>query len=153
MEGGGGGSQGRAALRRGISAFLNRGSAAGGRRWKLDVRPRGGRAEAFRAFENAIAHSPKDEVTILLVDSEGPVTAATPALHLRNRPGDGWNLAGVPEERVHLMVQTMETWIVADPETLAGWYGPEFPREQPSEGTGSGNRFQSPYRGRSRPRD
>ncbi|MEW6218794.1 MAG: DUF4276 family protein [Thermodesulfobacteriota bacterium] len=39
--------------------------------------------------------------------------------HLAAR--DGWDLAGTPVERVHLMVQCMEAWIVADPVALEGF--------------------------------
>ena len=81
---------------------------------------------AYEAFANARDHAEDDEITVLLVDSEAPVTAETPAAHLRARPGDQWDLAGVPDDHVHLMVQAMETWIVADPEALAGYYGQGF---------------------------
>lgn len=54
------------------------------------------------------------------------MTAASRAAHLRDRPGDGWDLAGVLEDHIHLMVQAMEAWIVADPEALAEYYGRGF---------------------------
>ena len=57
---------------------------------------------------------------VLLVDAEGPVNQA-PRRHLRDR--DGWNLSFTGENTVHLMVQTMETWIVADSEALKSYYG------------------------------
>lgn len=50
--------------------------------------------------------------TILLVDSEGPV-----------------NVTGIGDDAVHLMVQSMEAWIVADGRALAEYYGQKF---QPS---------------------
>jgi hypothetical protein len=36
--------------------------------------------------------------------------------HLKER--DKWDLAGVPEEHVHVMAQVMETWFVADPKNV-----------------------------------
>ena len=60
---------------------------------------------------------------VLLVDAEGSV-GGLPRPHLRK--SDGWDLRGVPESVVHLMVQVMETWIVADPKTLAEYYGQGF---------------------------
>ena len=60
---------------------------------------------------------------MLLVDSEAPVDGE-PAAHLTNR--DGWELHGIDEAVIHLMVQTMETWIVADPDALGGYYGQGF---------------------------
>ena len=34
----------------------------------------------------------------------------------------------MPEDHIHLMVQTMETWVVADPDTLERYYGQHFYR-------------------------
>ena len=62
-------------------------------------------------------------VTALLVDAEGPVTAS-PCLHLQRQ--DGWDLRGVPDDIVHLMIETMESWIAAGQVALAAWYGPKF---------------------------
>ena len=60
---------------------------------------------------------------LLLVDSEEPVSTTTKQ-HLFAR--DGWPLPDVPTEAVHLMVQVMETWMVADPEALSAFYGRDF---------------------------
>ena len=35
-------------------------------------------------------------------------------------------MGGISEDSVHLMVQTMEAWIVADPDALAAYYGQGF---------------------------
>ena len=61
-----------------------------------------------------------------LVDSEQRVTAATAREHLRQRPEDGWDLSFASEDRVHLMIQAMETWVVADTRALAHYYGEGF---------------------------
>lgn len=39
---------------------------------------------------------------------------------------DRWELGAVAAERVHLMTQCMEAWIVADTEMLAAFYGKSF---------------------------
>lgn len=39
---------------------------------------------------------------------------------------DDWDLDGVADEQIHLMVPTMEAWLVADPEALARFYGQGF---------------------------
>ena len=61
---------------------------------------------------------------MLLVDSETAVGNQTRRTHLQTR--DHWDLAFATDEMVHLMVRIMETWIIADPETLAAYYGSGF---------------------------
>lgn len=123
MEGGGDKGGTRAALRRGMDGFLGKlKEAARAKRWRWRLVCCGGRDEAFRAFANARS-SGGDAFVVLLVDSEGPVNAS-PRAHLAVR--DGWSLDGVDEDQIHLMVQTMETWIAADPEALAAYYGQGF---------------------------
>ena len=60
---------------------------------------------------------------LLLVDAEGPV-ATGPCEHLQVR--DRWPMAGIDAQSVHLMVQTMEAWIVADADALKEYYGRSF---------------------------
>ena len=67
--------------------------------------------------------TPESVATILLVDAEAEVKT-DPREHLLRQ--DGWDLRAAPEEAVHLMVQVMETWIVADPDELARYYGQGF---------------------------
>lgn len=81
----------------------------------------GSRGSARNAFVNAVAQNPY-VFNVLLVDAEAPVVTA-PRAHLRTR--DGWDLPD-GEECYHLMVQTMETWIVADPGALEEYYGQGF---------------------------
>ena len=49
---------------------------------------------------------------------------AQPRAHLYAR--DRWDLADVDDRAVHLMVQTMEAWIVADADALSSYYGQRF---------------------------
>ena len=88
--------------------------------WKLVCC--GPRNEAFQQFQNAV-NSSADAVNVLLVDAERPVNQL-PRRHLQDR--DGWNLSFTCEATVHLMVQTMETWIVADQAALKSYYGQGF---------------------------
>ncbi len=123
MEGGGKGKENRAALRLGMDAFLQSHKEAARDKalhWKLVCC--GPRDEAFKRFRNAV--NGKDAtVFVLLVDAEGPVNQSIRD-HLRSR--DGWNLSFASEDTVHLMVQTMETWIVADSTALRKYYGQGF---------------------------
>ena len=126
--GGGGNSTGeQKRLRTGMSGFLRElreKVRENQRQWRLV--PCGSRQQAYEKFNNARGHAREDEIIILLVDAEAPVTAPTPVEHLRTRRGGGWDLSGVDENQVHLMVQTMETWIVADSDALAVYYGQGF---------------------------
>ena len=124
MEGGGQSRDSKAALRQGMDEFLAeikdtfRGQ---NRHWRLVCC--GGRDEAFRGFRNACAHG-DGGIVVLLVDAEGPVNTPSPAAHLVAR--DGWDIDGIVDDMIHLMVQTMETWIVADRSALIRYYGQYF---------------------------
>ena len=123
MEGGGEGSATKAALRQGMTEFLKPlKEAARNKALNLKVVVCGPRSEAFKRFRNAVNNS-DDAVSVLLVDAERPVNQS-PRLHLRDQ--DKWNLSFTSEDTIHLMVQTMETWIVADSGTLKSYYGQGF---------------------------
>ena len=81
--------------------------------WKLVCC--GPRGEAFRRFRNALDNT-EDAIIVLLVDAEGP-TQAEPRAYLQTRE-EGWHLTDVDDRSVHLMVQMMEAWIVADADAL-----------------------------------
>lgn len=63
---------------------------------------------------------------VLLVDSEDPVAAGTGAWsHLRFR--DNWDRPnGSTDDNAHLMVQCMESWFLADRNTLMQYFGDGF---------------------------
>ena len=120
MEGGGPRNNTKAALRQGMQVFLGDIKDAcrrRGRQWKLVCC--GSRNEAYQGFQNALQNADAG-IVILLVDSESNVGSATPTQHLATL--DGWKLDDVSNDLVHLMVQTMETWIVADPAALRAYY-------------------------------
>ena len=123
MEGGGDSKDTKAALRVGMDGLLGTLKQSARDRkllWKLVCC--GTRNRAFRAFRNALRNG-DDSVVVLLVDAEGPVKA-TARDHLQTR--DQWDLTDIDDNAVHLMVQVMETWIAADPNALAGYYGQGF---------------------------
>lgn len=124
VEGGGDASDGKAAIREGFNQFLSplRELAKQKRiRWKIIAC--GGRDAAFDGFKTALRqHS--EAFNVLLVDAEGPVHSS-PWEHLATR--DGWKTPeGCSDEHCHLMVQTVEAWLIADRETLERYYGQNF---------------------------
>ena len=126
LEGGGQKKDSKADLRTGMGEFLKSvrdNARAAGCHWK--VVPCGSRNDAFGAFSHA-TQTDSEAINILLVDSEEPLIGG-PAAHLTAR--DGWDLSGVDPDRVHVMACVMETWIVADPEGLAGYYRQGFNRK------------------------
>ena len=125
LEGGGSGKESKAKLRQGMGEFLCELRDLARDRcvtWKIVAC--GGRDQAFDRFQNTAGEA-DGSASVLLVDAEGPV-CATARQHLRQR--DGWNLDFTSECKVHLMVQAMETWIIADPDALADYYGNNFAR-------------------------
>jgi hypothetical protein len=76
------------------------------------------------------------EFIVLLVDAEGPLTGS-PRDHLRQN--ETWDLSAAPDDALHLMVQTMEAWIVAHTNALAAFYGQAAARGKPGNGTQGGH--------------
>lgn len=144
VEGGGDTAGQKAELRQGFDAlFAREKSKAAEKSGSLRFICCGGRREAYEAFMYAVAVKPH-LVNALLVDSETSI-APIPADHGQDAQvrlnhlsqtratdsrgqGDGWQFTGVPPERIHLMVQCMEAWIVSDPDALEGFYKQEFRR-------------------------
>lgn len=127
IEGGGDGPSGKAALRQGFNAlFAKQRDKARSMRWRWDIVLCGGRNAALDAFTTAFRQN-KSAIVALLVDAEGSVSSHEPEgriEHLTAR--DKWDLRGFTADRVHLMTQSMETWIIADPEKLQSHYGQGF---------------------------
>ncbi len=125
MEGGGTG-KGAADLRRGMNEFLGElRAAARSKGWHWNLALCGSRHEAYDTFNIARYRARESEIIVLLVDAEVPVKASTTVEHLQTQE-DGLDFTGVPIEHVHLMVTTMETWIVADMTALKKFYGQGF---------------------------
>lgn len=83
--------------------------------------------EAFKAFKHALK-SPDDTFVVLLIDSDAPV-AQSRLQHLKQH--FRWDdLPKVSEAQCHFMAQMMESWFIADAETLAGYYERGFKRNR-----------------------
>jgi len=125
VEGGGDRAQGKAAIREGFGKFLSElREKARDKRIRWSIVACGGRGATYDAFRTALS-SHADAFNVLLVDSEGPVTAQ-PWQHLKAR--DNWDASGCSDDVCHMMVQDMEAWIVADADALQGFYGNGFRR-------------------------
>jgi len=117
---GGGGKESKALMRRAFGKFLSEvGSEAWERERGVQVVACGSREAAHEKFQRARIEHPT-AFNMLLVDSEAPVTG-TVRSHL-----SGWKLDSVTDDQVHLMVQAMEAWFIADMDTLARYYGQGF---------------------------
>lgn len=142
LEGGGNTAQEKAELRQGFDGLFKAEKSIS-RETLMSLRfvPCGGRKETYDAFMNALKYNP-ERISALLVDSETsiekvPENKAQDAEirlgHLRNKEGDetrqqgdGWPLKNVHPERIHLMVQCMETWIVSDASAMHEFYKQHF---------------------------
>lgn len=125
FEGGGGTASSKRKLRQGMDVFLeDLKSAARAKSLPYKIVACGDRNQTYRAFRHA-CRGDDETAAVLLVDSEESVSGNTTSLvHLHKR--DRWDLSGIAEEVVHLMIQSMETWIVSDPDALAQYYGRNF---------------------------
>ena len=119
IEGGGDSALTRGKLRPGFDAFLKSIKDKA----RVQVIMCGSCNDAYRNYLLALKSHP-GAVNVLLVDAEGPV-ADSNGDHLRRR---AWKLPPTQDPRYHLMVQAMEVLFVADPDTLAQYYGQNFQR-------------------------
>jgi hypothetical protein len=126
VEGGGDRADTKALIREGFGKFLAPlRQLARERRIKWTVTVCGRRDAAFDNFKTAQETHP-EAFLVLLVDSETPVVGGRWE-HLQRQ--DGWESGGLVDEHCHLMVRTVEAWLIADPEALAGYYGQHFNRK------------------------
>ena len=110
-------------LRKGFSQFFEKAGLQGRLPQSIAC---GSRKEAFNRFRTALKNAKSNELPILLVDSEEPVTTKA-WQHVKNRQGDHWDKPSTAaEDHLHLMVQCMESWFMADRETLANYFGQGF---------------------------
>ena len=123
VEGGGDRDLLRRECRKGFSNFFRKAGLEGR---MPRVVASGSRRDAFDDFRAAVRGAKKNDFIVLLVDSEGPVVAGSgPWQHLKAR--DNWDRpSGTTDDQVHLMVQCMEAWFLADKDCLVAYYGNGF---------------------------
>jgi len=123
VEGGGDSDALKTECRRAFKKLLERAGIKG----RLRVVPCGARRNAFEQFCTALSDSGPRDLVFLLVDAEERVTKTSPWEHVAQRRGDAWlQPDGVGNDHLHLMVQCMETWLVADRPALRIFYGQGF---------------------------
>lgn len=123
VEGGGNAKALRTLCRQGFSEFFRK---AGFKGRMPRIIAGGSRQQAFGLFSTALKNANSDDFIVLLVDAEAPVTTENGVwAHLESR--DGWiSPQGADNENAHLMVQCMESWFLADKQSLAAFFGVGF---------------------------
>jgi hypothetical protein len=87
----------------------------------------GGRDEAFKRFCIAHSNSKAQDSALLLIDSEDPMSPIEQTWnHLKVRDPSWIRPDKSSDDQVLMMTTCMETWIIADRETLKEYYGSEF---------------------------
>lgn len=119
VEGGGDSQATMSICRRGFVDFFRK--LLPGRN-EVTIVPCGGRGQAYKDYCRALKSRDDDEAVVLLVDSEEAIAPDTdPWDHLSARVGDGWEKPSDACD-VHLMVQCVESWFLADHEALKKHY-------------------------------
>ena len=122
VEGGGDSKALRSACREGFRKLLER-AGLGGRMPRIVAC--GGRGNAYDDFCTAMGD--QGALSVLLVDAEALVTEMSPWDHVKARPGDGWDKpGGATDDHLHLMVQCMESWFLADRPAMRAFFGQGF---------------------------
>lgn len=102
-----------------------------GRQYDVAVRFKlhGARQRVYDKFCEAMDND-QDSYPVLLVDSEDPVTQTGACWeHVKQRRNDNWDRpTRAQDDQCQLMVQAVESWLFADPEHLAAYYGQGFQR-------------------------
>ncbi|HEY4120763.1 MAG TPA: DUF4276 family protein [Byssovorax sp.] len=123
VEGGGNSRADQQQLRESMAKLISRALPRGAPKPKVTAD--GGRGNAFKEFKLALKAG---EPAMLLVDSESVVvTHHSPWQHVASRRGDEWERpAAASEDDLHFMAAVMETWLAADPEAAAAYFGQGF---------------------------
>jgi hypothetical protein len=119
VEGGGEGKDLKSRCREGFSKLIKKMGFAGRMPRIVSC---GGRQSAYDMFNIAMTSVGYDEYPILLVDSEDPISSNLPWEHLYLR--DRWDRpVGASDDQAQMMATCMETWIMADHESLQKVFG------------------------------
>ena len=85
-----------------------------------------GRANTFDLFSTALRNSQVAEMPLLLLDSADSVTQGH-SVWERLKVRDGWDKPDkATDGYAYLMVQVMETWLLADLDALRAYFGNDF---------------------------
>ncbi|NOY93018.1 MAG: DUF4276 family protein [Deltaproteobacteria bacterium] len=135
VEGGGDNNHALAtACRKGFRKFLEKTGSFTGRMPRIVAC--GGRGQAYKRFCSAFREAQPCDSVVLLVDSEAPVSQTSSWKHVAQRQGDGWQQPGnATDEQLHLMIECMESWFLADPHALEEFFGQGFQRSALPPGT------------------
>jgi len=89
----------------------------------VNIVAKGSRNEVFKWFRNTLKQQKDERFLAMLIDSEDPVNDLEKTWeHLKRR--DGWDKPDkASDEQVLFMTTCMETWIMADRETMQTHYG------------------------------
>lgn len=138
VEGGGDNNKAlRTDARRAFSTLLAQANLAGR---MPRVVASGSRSQAYKDFCRALAGASGADRVFLLVDAEGRADGKPSEQvawnHVATREGDGWSQPeSRHEDHLHLMVQAMEAWMMADRAKMAAYFGADFDAKQlPKQG-------------------
>ena len=121
VEGGGDSKVLRTACRKGFRTFLEK---AGVQQMPRIVAS-GRRQEGYENFKRA--HNQGKDDVFLLVDAEEAVPAKKSSWEHLASTEDKWaKPPSARDDQCHLMVQCMESWFLADLESLAAYFGQKF---------------------------
>jgi hypothetical protein len=125
VEGGGDSNSGKSDVRRGFRQFLSQIIAlARVKNIGWNITACGNTKATKNAFTTALRQRPT-ALNILIVDSDGPFDIdRSSSQHLFQK--DEIDTLNISDEQCHLMVQVMETWLVADVNALMDFYGNNF---------------------------
>lgn len=116
VEGGGDSKEQHARCREGFRKLMEQ---SGLRGHMPRIVAGGSRSATYRQFTKAQLDSEK--ISILLVDSEEPITQS-PWAHVLRR--DQWERpSGATDDQLQFMATCMETWIIADRQALSRFFG------------------------------
>lgn len=83
----------------------------------------GGRDQTFSMFRKVCASQDAGIISLLLVDSEGPVESGLSSWDFLRKQNKWERPRGTVNNSAFLMVQTQETWFLADQKSLAEFFG------------------------------
>ena len=123
VEGGGDSESLHRSCREGFRGFLEKAGFNDCAR-KPRIVACGGRQNAYDRFNTACVAG---ETALLLIDSEDLVSVSSPWAHLAGRAGDEFaKPKNATDDHCHLMVVCMESWFLADQDSLALFFGQGF---------------------------